>query len=160
MPTLEIKLTVPEGTKVTIVGADGATVLSDGGADDGDAIERYWRDYLSPNARKVYWAAARIERFNGADSVYTLEDIAQNISQDIESVQYETVRSRHRTSGRTAKRWREENGTEEPIRLIEASYDWDEASQGMRSRYKLPPGVASAIEAVASSMGLYEPIQA
>jgi hypothetical protein len=55
---------------------------------------------------------------------------------------------------------REENGTEEPIRLIEVSYDWDEASQGMRSRYKLPPGAASAIEVVASSMGLYEPIQA
>jgi hypothetical protein len=47
-----------------------------------------------------------------------------------------------------------------PIRLIDMSYDWDEASQGMRSRYKLPPGIASAIEAVAKSAGVYEPIQA
>jgi hypothetical protein len=82
--TLAIKLTVPEGRKVTIVGSDGTTLLSEGGADDGDAVERYWRDYLSPDARKVYWAAARIELFSGPG--YTLEDIAQNISQTYESV--------------------------------------------------------------------------
>jgi hypothetical protein len=40
------------------------------------------------------------------------------------------------------------------------SYDWDQASQGMRSRYKLPPGVVSAIEDVAKSAGVYQTIQA
>jgi hypothetical protein len=48
------------------------------------------------------------------------------------------------------------NGTEDPIKLLEVSYDWQETSGGLRSRYKLPPGVASTIEAVASSMGLYD----
>jgi hypothetical protein len=144
MPTLEIKLTVPEGTTISIC-ADGAEIGSSN-TDTGDTIERYYRDYLSPNARKVYWAAARIELHNGPG--YTLEDIAANISQTYESVRAETVRSQHRTSGRTAKRWREENGTEAPIRLIGT---WDD--DGQHNRYELPPGVAAAVEAVASAMG-------
>lgn len=138
MPTLEIKFTVPEGTKVTIVGVDGA-ILTDGQVAAGDVVERYWNDYLSDNARKIYGAAARLENFRGPG--YTLEDIAQSLSLD-----YESVRSIHRTSGRTAKVWREETGTDEPIRLIDCDYDWDEAHEGMRTTYQLPPGVADAVE--------------
>jgi len=138
MPTLEIKLTLPEGTKVTITGIDGA-ILADGQAETGDPVERYWNDYLSDNARKIYGAAARIENFRGPG--YTLEDIAQNLSLD-----YQSIRSIHRTSGRTAKIWREGNGTDEPIRLVNCDYDWDAAHKGMRSTYQLPPGVADAIE--------------
>ena len=57
MATLELKLTVPDGTKVTIFGAEGATIVPDDAARE-DNIERYWRDYLSDNARKVFGAAA------------------------------------------------------------------------------------------------------
>ncbi len=124
---------------MSIVGIDGAVLAISGQAESGDAVERYWREYLSDNARKIYGAAARIENFRGPG--YTLEDIAQNLSLD-----YESVRSIHRTSGRTAKVWREETGTDEPIRLIDCDYEWDEAHEGMRTTYQLPPGVADAIE--------------
>ncbi len=137
MPTLEIRLTVPEGTTVNILGADGAAVQPS--TSDRNAIERYWSHYLSDNARKIYGAAARIERVRGPG--YTLEDIAQTLSLD-----YESVRSIHRTSGRTAKVWREETGADEPIRLDDCEYEWDERHKGMRTAYQLPPGVAEAIE--------------
>jgi hypothetical protein len=144
MPTIEIRLSVPEGTDISIVTqeADVQTASS-------EDVERYWLEYLSGNARKIYWAAARIEMERGPGPGFTLEDIASNISQTTESVEYETVRSFHRTSGRTAKRWRDENGTDEPIRLIETNYGWDEDKGGMRTAYRLPPGVAAKINAVA-----------
>ncbi len=136
MPVVEIRLTVPEGTNISVI-TDGAAIESTSAED----VERYWLDYLSGNARKVYWAAARIELERGPG--FTLEDIASNISQS-----YESVRSFHRTSGRTAKVWREENGTDEPIRLIDDEYRWQESSEGMRTSYRLPPGVAEKINAV------------
>jgi hypothetical protein len=138
MPTLEFKLTVPDGTKITILGAEGATIVPADVAHE-DNIERYWRDYLSDNGRKIYGAAARIETFRGPG--YTLEDIAQNLGID-----YESVRSLHRTSGRTAKKWREDTGIVAPIRLVDGPYEWSESHGGMRTVYRLPPGVADAIE--------------
>ncbi len=138
MPTVEIKITVPEGTDVTIISAEGAVVQSSGSVDDG-AVERYWRDYLSNNARKVFGAAARIERRYGQG--YTLDDIARTLSLTVES-----VRSLHRTSGRTAKKWREDTGTPEPIQLVEGPYEWNEQFHGMRTTYRLPDGVAETIE--------------
>jgi hypothetical protein len=142
MPTVEIRLTVPEGTNISVI-TEGTDVQTTSAED----VERYWLNYLSGNARKIYWAAARIEMDGG--SGFTLDDIASNISQTTESVEAETVRSFHRTSGRTAKVWREENGTDEPIRLIEDNYKWDEAHGGMRTLYRLPPGVAEKVNAVA-----------
>lgn len=143
----EIRITVPDGTTIKFVGADGTEIAVVGGAGESDdAVERYYRDYLSPNARKVYAAAARIELFTGRG--YSLQDIAANISQTEESVRVETVRSQHRTSGRTAKRWRDENGTEAPIRLIGA---WDDEAE--HYKYELPPGVAERVGAVASTVG-------
>jgi hypothetical protein len=91
MPTLEIKLTVLDGTTVQIVGFDGNVPAAASPAQE-DNVARYWSDFLSDNARKIYWAAARIESVKGPG--YTLEDIARNLSLD-----YQSVRSIHRTSG-------------------------------------------------------------
>lgn len=145
MPTLELKLTVPDGTRIVIHGAEGATVVPDDVARE-DSIDRYWRDYLSDNGRKIYGAAARIENFHGPG--YTLEDIAQNLNID-----YESVRSLHRTSGRTEKKWREDTGTVAPIRLIDGPYEWSEQHGGMRTVYHLPPGVADAVEQAQTHLG-------
>jgi hypothetical protein len=144
----EIKIIVPDGMTIKFVGPDGAELAVIGRAEAGDAVERYFRDYLSANARKVYTAAARIELFSGPG--YTLQDIASNISQTYESVRVETVRSQHRTSGRTAKRWREENGTDAPIRLIGT---WDDEAQ--HYNYQLPSGIAERVDAIASTVGFY-----
>ncbi len=98
----------------------------------------YWRHYLSNNSRKIFQAAARIEELTG--SGFTLEDIASNLS-----LEYESVRSLHRTSGRTAKKWREEKRVPAPIRLDEL--DYPETADGMprRTRYRLPVGVADVV---------------
>jgi hypothetical protein len=144
---MEIIIKVPDGTSIKIVQSDGTEVASDG-TDPLDAVERYYRDYLSPNARKVYAAAARIELHRGPG--YSLADIAANISQTEESVEVETVRSQHRTSGRTAKRWREETGTEAPIQLVGVWNDED-----AHYEYRLPPGVAQRLDTVASELGTY-----
>jgi hypothetical protein len=144
---MEITITVPKGTSIKIVHDDG-TEVAPAETDSLDDVERYYRDYLSPNARKVYAAAARIELFSGPG--YSLADIAANISQTEESVQVETVRSQHRTSGRTAKRWREETGTEAPIQLVGVWNDED-----AHYEYRLPQGVAQRLDAVVSELGTY-----
>lgn len=144
----EIRITVPDGTTIKFVGSDGAEIAVVGGTEPGDPVERYYRDYLSPNGRKVYAAAARIELFSGPG--YSLADIAANISQTEDSVRVETVRSQHRTSGRTAKRWREENGTDAPIRLIGT---WDDEAQ--HYKYGLPPGVAERLDAITSTVEFF-----
>ena len=110
MATLELKLTVPDGTKVTIFGAEGATIVPDDAARE-DNIERYWRDYLSDNARKVFGAAARIETFRGPG--YTLEDIAQNLSITYESVGHAP---HERPNGKEVARRYGYRGTHSPCR--------------------------------------------
>lgn len=142
MPTLELKITVPEGTTVTIAGLEGCLGTSvDASAED--AIGRYWRDYLSDNARRLFRAAANIEDLRGLG--YTLEDIAANLS-----INYESVRSFQQTSGRIARKWRDDTGTPEPIRLEWDKYEEDSDHGGMRTSYHLPPGVAEAIRALAA----------
>jgi hypothetical protein len=136
VPTLEFKITVPEGTTVTIAGLEGAVATSPV-MTQVEAVERYWRDYLSDNTRKLFRQAAAIETFRGPG--YTLEDIAQHLSLD-----YESVRSFAQTQGRTARRWRDETGTPEPIRLEAENYG--EAGSGMRTSYHLPQGVAETID--------------
>jgi hypothetical protein len=89
----------------------------------------------------VFATAARIEDFNGPG--FTLEDIASNLS-----VTYDTVRSWHRTAGRSAKRWRKETGTKEPVRLESVNYDWHASRQGFRTAYRLPDGVADEINSI------------
>jgi hypothetical protein len=135
MPTLELALTVPEGTTVTITGLP-EPAGTEGPA--GSQVARYWRDYLSANGRSVFAAAARIQNRFGPG--FTLEDIAENLS-----ISYESVRSMHRSTGRTAKRWRKETGIAVPIELEWSEYEWDETREGNRTVYGLPESVAEEI---------------
>ncbi len=137
MPIIEIKLNVPEGTTVEIKGMEGLPSLAPGSADD--LVRRYFTKYLSNNGRKVFGAAARIEDFQGRPG-FTFEDLASNLN-----VTYETVKSWHRTSGRSAKRWREETGTQEPIRFDWIAYGDVAPGGGERTMYRLPRNVADVI---------------
>lgn len=133
MATITITIDVPEGADVQIKqdAVPASTV-------EPDQVKRYFRDYLSDNGRKLYQAAARIELHSGTG--YTLADIAENLD-----ITYESAQSLHRTSGRSARRWADDTNTEAPIRLIHLSYDWVAEENGMRSRYRLPDGVADLI---------------
>jgi hypothetical protein len=141
MPTLELKITVPEGTTVNIVGLEGATTLETSTTPE-DAAERYWRDYLSDNTRKLLASAARLQEVRGPN--FTLEDIAANLS-----ITYESVRSYKQTLGRPARKWKEDTGTPEPIQLHWK--DYHVAGGGMRTAYYLPEGMAETISALAAS---------
>jgi len=138
MPTLEIRLIVPEGTAVQVVGlgSEGIEVA----APIENPVERYFNDYLSNNGRKVFSAAARIEDFRGRPG-FTLEDLAGNLSVD-----YDTVKSWHRTTGRAAKRWRADTGTQEPIRFDWIDYGEVQPGGGERTTYRLPQDVATIIK--------------
>lgn len=111
---------------------------------DDPPLDVYWRDYLSDNGRRLYRAAANIELYRGPG--FTFDDIAEALS-----VTYESARSFHRTSGRSAKRWRDDTGTEEPIRLDWDEYRSDDERGGMRTVYHLPPGVAESVQRLATS---------
>lgn len=137
MPTLEIKLTIPEGTTIEFVGLN--EVATEPPVPLEGAVERYFNHYLSNNGRKVFGAAARIEDFREKPG-FTLEDLAANLSVD-----YESVKSWHRTSGRSAKRWRRETGTPEPIRFEWIDYGEFAAGDGERTVYRLPEEVAGTI---------------
>jgi hypothetical protein len=104
---------------------------------DAGRVERYWHA-LSDNGRKIFGAAARIE--SRRSSGYSFDDIAEVLG-----ISYESVRSMHRSTGRTAKSWRRETGTEEPIRLEAKDYRWDEPRKGNRTFYRLSSGVADLI---------------
>jgi hypothetical protein len=108
------------------------------------AIERYWRDYLSDNGRKLFRAAALLEDHQGPG--YTLEDIARSLS-----ITYESVRSFKQTNGRVERKWREDTDTEPPIRLEWDAYRSEGGDSGMRTVYHLPEGVADAVRVIASS---------
>ena len=137
MPTLKIQFEVPEGTTIQILGLDGPQVsvlpLIE------SPVERYFNDFLSNNGRKVFAAAARIEDFRGRPG-FTLDDIAADLGE-----KYESVKSWHRTSGRSAKRWRKETGTQEPIRLDWIDYREFDDGVGERTAYRLPDDVAAII---------------
>jgi hypothetical protein len=137
MPIITIQISVPDSTEVVV--SEQAHDSEAGPAScDPEEVERYFRNFLSDNGRKLYAAAARIEQDKGPD--YTLSDIAANLS-----IEYGSAQSWHRSSGRSARRWKNETGTEPPVRLWYLSYDWVEEEQGMRSRYQLPPGVAEIV---------------
>jgi hypothetical protein len=104
---------------------------------DYSRIGEYW-SALSDNGRSVFRAAAQIENRRGPG--YTLDDIAEVLDVSVAS-----VRSMHRSTGRTARSWRTHTGTEAPIVLVVQSYGWDAERGGNRTRYRLPPGVAEAI---------------
>ncbi len=132
-----ITIEVPEGAEIEVETATQPTR---------DPVSHYWHDYLSENARQLYGAAAKAERDVGPG--YSLADLARRMGS---GTTYERAQSIHRTSGRSAKRWRNETGTEPPIRLEATAYDWREDQGGMRTAYKLPPGVAEAIQTLQSA---------
>jgi hypothetical protein len=139
MPTITIEITVPTGAEIVVREEPDTAAEAASDRRSVEDIERYFRQYLSDNGRKLYAAAARIEEHRGVG--YTLSDIAQNLSID-----YPSAQSYHRTSGRSARRWKDDTGTQAPIELVDIAYDWVEGEQGMRTRYKLPPGVAAVID--------------
>jgi hypothetical protein len=136
MPTFEIKFHVPEGTRIEFSGLEAADRAS--GAPQQDAVEHYWRRYLSANSRKLFAAAAAIELTKGPG--FLLEEVASRATSS-----YVTVQSWHRTSGRTARKWRSEMGMKEPIRLDAIDFPEDPAITPRRTRYAMPAGVAKMV---------------
>jgi hypothetical protein len=137
MQTVKIELTVPDGTNVVITGLPVETQNSSGSAETA-AFKEYW-NRLSKNGQMVFRAAAELEENSGVG--YSLEDIADHLG-----AAYESVRSMHRTSGRSARKWRKDTGTDEPIKLECLDYKWDGSRGGMRSTYELSAGAAHAIK--------------
>jgi hypothetical protein len=140
MPTLQIALTVPEGTTVEITGIEGAGASAPPAPPTAshEAVLRYWRA-LSNNGRKLYGAAARIEQQHGVG--FTFEDIAANLS-----ITHSSVLAVYRNVCRTATAWvRDSGASEPPIRLVDIDYPQTASGVGRRTRYQLPPGVADLI---------------
>ena len=137
MPTVTISITIPDGSTISIdQSTNGSQVPS---TPPSEVVERYWNDYLSDNGRRLYKAGAELEH-DRQGGVYSLNDIAERMG-----VEYETAQSIHRTSGRSARVWREETGLDPVIRLDGRDYDWDENEGGMRTHYQLPEGIAEQI---------------
>jgi len=136
MPRLTLTLDLPEGTIVSLSSETGIEVSPERGR---DPVEEYWTDYLSPSGRKLYRAAAEIQDTRGPG--FSLEDVARHLSVD-----YESVKSYHRNSGRTAARWEREKGNSAPVQLVfDGNYGPQEGISGWRSRYRLPDGVDGKI---------------
>lgn len=136
MPRITIHIDAPEGCEITVV--QDKQQRAEAPTPDEDAVETYWRDYLSDNGRRLYGAAADFELANGIG--YTLSHIGQRMGKS-----YESARSYHRTSGRSARRWRDDGGGDAPIVLVDMGYSWDPEFDGMRTSYRLPEGVAEKI---------------
>ena len=51
----------------------------------------------------------------------------------------------HRTSGRSARKWRDDTGTKAPIRLEPIDYVEVDENHAERTMYQLPPGIADEI---------------
>ncbi len=142
MPTITITIEVPEGSTYSTDGApdeelspEAGTVTSESAPGD---VEEYFRNYLSDNGRELYRAAAKGERESGPR--YTLDDVAERMGR-----RYESAQSIHRTTGRSARKWKDDTGTEAPIRLDWIDYEWDDSQGGKRTSYRLPTGVAEQI---------------
>lgn len=141
MPTITIRIEVPEGAKIEIDDHGGHVVTrapTDEPPTSADDVARYWNDYLSDNGRALYAAAATIERKDGTG--FTLDDVADRMGRA-----YASAQSIHRTTGRAARKWKDDTGREAPIRLEWIDYTWDDSQHGMRTRYRLPEGVALQI---------------
>ena len=135
----QITVIVPKGVSVVVVDEGSAPIAPPAPTPRPEDVERYWRDFLSDSGKKIFAAAARIERHSGPG--FTLDQIAAN-----RSIDYESAKAWHRNAGRTAKRWREETGAEEPIRLQDTGqYGWRPEYSGDRTTYRLPPGTGEMI---------------
>lgn len=133
---MTLLIEIPDGAQVTVDTTGPA--LSTEPSDAAASVERYWRDYLSDNGRNFYGAVAAVEGSNGPG--FTLNQVADEMG-----VSHSSALSIHRTTGRPAKRWRADTGTEAPIHLIDLEYTWFPEHNGMRTTYRLPDGIAEAI---------------
>jgi hypothetical protein len=147
MPTMTIRIEIPEGFTVTTDMSSGVLTGREPGVTnvietDSAKVEDYYRNYLSDNGRELYRAAAEIELVSGHG--YTFDDIAEKIGRG-----YSATLSLYRTTGRTAKKWRkaknQPEGTPAPIQLVDITYSRDEAKGGWRTSYHLPDGIAEQI---------------
>lgn len=140
--TITITINVPDGATVDLAGLPDEELSPEAGTvtskEMPDGVERYWRSYLSDNGRELYGAAASLERESGPG--YTLNDVATRMGRE-----YGSAQSIHRTTGRSARKWKDDTGTEAPIRLEWIDYSWNDAEGGMRTTYRLPEGVAAEI---------------
>jgi hypothetical protein len=141
MPTITITLDVPHGTTVSVRESPDQELTPEAGTVSSKqlsgAVQRYWNSYLSDNGRELYAAAAAIEAETGEQ--FTLEDVADRMGRE-----YASAQSVHRTTGRSARRWRQDIGSEPPVRLDWVDYQ-RESNGGMRTHYRLPAGVADEI---------------
>ena len=142
MPTITITINVPEGSTVTTEDAPDEALSPEAGTVTSKilpgAVQRYWDSYLSNNGRELYGAAAAVEFESGTG--FTLNDVADRMERE-----YASAQSIHRTTGRSARKWKDDTGTEAPIRLEWLDYSWDDEEGGMRTSYRLPEGVADEI---------------
>jgi hypothetical protein len=129
-PIINISIEVPEGVSIAINGVDVSASIEPAR----NPVEEYWADFLSDNGRKLYAAAARTERRQ--ESGYSFEDLAKDLG-----VSYETAKSYHRNSGRTATRWKREKGSLAPIRLA-PNGSYQRRQDRWLMLYTLPPKVA------------------
>ena len=135
---INIEIRLPEGVEFTVNEQPEHNEDAPTAPANQDDVERYFRHYLSDNGRKVFAVAARIEENQGPG--YTLSDIAANLS-----LEYGSVKSYLITSGRSARRWKDDTGTEAPIQFEGLSYDWVQEERGRRAGYRLPTGVAEIV---------------
>jgi hypothetical protein len=133
---ITLTLNVPDGTTFEVAESQKPAAP----APMSDAVKKYWQEYLSSNGRKIYRAAANIETLPTKGPGYTFEDVAAALS-----ITYESAKSMHRTSGRSARKWRDDTGAQEPIRLEEIEYVEVDENHSQRTTYRLPPGIAEEI---------------
>lgn len=145
MPEITIRITVPEGATVEVEREESSTTTAPAGPEEdgtedepspptNEDIEPYW-SRLSDNGREYYRAAAEIERRQGT---FTMHEVAELIGREVES-----ARSMHRSTGRTARKWREDMHRDPPIEIL--SYEEYDPAKGY-GVYTLPEGVAGAIK--------------
>lgn len=145
--TIHLNLTItiehPEGSTITLSGGAPAVTASTEPTTAGPtSVETYFLHFLSDNGRQVFRAAAELDE--ASDEPYSLEQIAERIGST-----YASVQSMHRSTGRTAKRWRSETGLEKPPFELEwKRYDELPDGGGKRTYYRLTAGAAAEILAL------------
>jgi hypothetical protein len=124
------------------------SMLASCGQPDLEAVHSYfWGGYLRHQGRMVFSVAARMAKYDapGCMESYTLSDIAANLGGRAD---YASVKSWYRMTHESARRWKQEVGTEAPIRFESLSYEWIDDEQGCRTRYRLPWEVAEMIDKI------------
>ena len=136
MPQVTITINIPEGAEINISGASDPSGADD--ALDGRAVKRYFSIYLSDNGRRLFRAVAKVQLTDGPG--FTFDDVAKQLGES-----YGTTLSLHRTTGRAARKWHDDTGSEAPIGLADLSYEWVPEVDGMRTRYEMREDLAEII---------------